>query len=111
MLRERGENMVNQKKRDAAREIAAVGAAIRRAAEKLEDSSSGVLVNYFQNAAEKIDSAARYIDERELNEVAEDVTTFVRKRPAIAASALLIAGLAAGRFLKATKPRSRQRNT
>jgi phage I-like protein len=102
LLREAGQDAITKQKQRAAQELSSVSAAIRRAAEKLEDQKSGTFVSYFESAAQTIDNAARYVEERELAEVAEDLGNFTRKRPALVLGGLLVAGLAAGRFLNAS---------
>jgi hypothetical protein len=95
----------------AAEELSHLGAAVRRAADKLHDQKSGGLAEYVDTAAEKIDSAATFLEERDLAELAQQVGQVARRNPAVVMGGLFLAGLAVGRFIKAGQAQAPRRST
>src|SRR5687767_14274665 len=65
-LRARGQDLIEYQKTRAAAEISNLGAAIRRAADKLHDQKSERLARYVDNAAESLDSVASYVEANDL---------------------------------------------
>ena len=100
-IRERGQNLVDGQKSRAAAEIMNLGAAVRRAADKLHDQNSEALARYVDTAAESLDGVARYVEESDLTDLAREVEQFARRRPALIVGGVFLAGLALGRFVKA----------
>ncbi|MEA2711966.1 MAG: hypothetical protein QOF78_4567 [Phycisphaerales bacterium] len=103
-LRERGLSAIDEQKTRAAAEISSIGAAVRRAADKLHDQKSETLAHYIDTAAESIDSVARYVRKSDLNDLTREIEQFARRRPALIVGGMFIAGLAVGRFVKAAQP-------
>ena len=103
-LRQRGDEYLDQRKKHAVQNISDVGAAVRRAAEKLQDSRSGALAGYVETAAAGIDGIAKYIEQQDVAEMMEKVAHLARRQPALVLGALFVAGFTAGRFSKATSP-------
>src|SRR5688572_27482511 len=66
-LRVRGQHLVEEQKIRAATEIANLGAAVRRAADKLHDQKSDRLAKYVDTAAKQLDGMARYVVENDLS--------------------------------------------
>lgn len=100
-LRERGSEMLAEQKLRAAEELSHLGAAVRRAADKLHDTNSTALATYVDTAAQKLDGAAQFLEEQDLSALAEEVGRFARRNPAWVVGGLFVTGLAIGRFLKA----------
>ena len=112
-LRRHGDEYVNDHKRRVAENVTIVAAAVRRAAEKLQDSDASAIANYASSAADGIDGIARYINEQDLQQLASELAQVARKNPALVLGGLFLTGLTVGRFTKATNPRraaSRRRN-
>src|SRR5215212_4777428 len=63
-LRTRGSQMLSTQKLLAAEELSHLGAAVRRAADKLHDTNSTALGGYVDTAAQKLDEAAQFLEER-----------------------------------------------
>lgn len=103
-LRERGQTAFDEQKLRAATELQHLGAAVRRAADKLHDQNSEALAGYVDTAATALDGVARYVEEAELMEIAQEVEQFARRRPALIVGGMFVAGLALGRFVKAAQP-------
>jgi hypothetical protein len=100
-LREQGTEYVSRRKALAAEGLSSVGAAIHRAAEKLTDQNSSGLATYVDAAAQRVDEAAKYVEQRDLAELRRDAESFVRRQPAVALGAMFIGGLALAQFIKA----------
>lgn len=105
-LRTEGSNFVTTRKLLAADELSKVGGAIRRAADKLTDQNSVGVARYVETAAEGVEQAARYLEERQITELLEDVSQVARQRPALFLGGVFVAGLAAARFIKAANAAS-----
>lgn len=103
-LRARGQNLVEEQKIRAAAEISNLGAAIRRAADKLHDQKSERLASYVDTAADSLDGVAQYVQEHDLNDLVREMEQFARRRPALIVGGVFLAGLAVGRFVKAAQP-------
>jgi len=103
-LRLRGESLIEEQKSRAAAEIANLGAAIQRAADKLHDQKSEALAKYVDTAAETFDGIARYVQKNDLGDLAHEIELFARRRPALIVGSVFLAGLAVGRFVKAAQP-------
>lgn len=68
---------------------------------KVETIPGGKRVTRFANtAAGKLDSAAAYVRGHELQDVMQDVGSFVRRRPSQSLLAAVIAGFVAGRLVR-----------
>jgi len=103
-LRARGEHLVEEQKIRAATEIANLGAAVRRAADKLHDQKSDRLAKYVDTAAQSLDGVARYVVENDLGDLVQEAERFARRRPALIVGGAFILGLAVGRFVKSAQP-------
>jgi len=103
-LRVRGESLIDEQKTRAASKIANVGAAIRRAADKLHDQKSDALAKYVDGAAETVDGVARFVNENDLPDLLHEIELFARRRPALIIGSVFLLGLAVGRFVKAAQP-------
>jgi gas vesicle protein len=108
-LKEQSLGFLNEQKGRAATEIQAYSGAARRAAERLQEESDLNLAGYVTTAADRLDQFGRHIQERDLGQLVEDVEGMARRRPEIFFGAMFVAGLAAARFLKASRER-RQRD-
>ena len=79
-----------------------VASAVRRMGEPLQGQRYEPAVKYVNNAAERVEQAAMYLRQHEVNEVVDDIRAAARRRPAVFIGAGLLAGAIAGRFLKST---------
>lgn len=60
------------------------------------------VANYVNTAAERVEQAALYLRQHELDEVVEDLRAAARRRPAVFIGAGFLAGAICGRFLKSS---------
>ncbi len=103
-LKARGQNLIEEQKIRAATEIANIGAAVRRAADKLHDQKSDRLAKYVDTAAKQLDGVAKYVVENDLSDLVQEAERFARRRPAVIVGGAFLLGLAVGRFVKAAQP-------
>ena len=108
-IKEQSQGFLNEQKARVGAEIHTYSAAARRAAERLKDESDTNLAQYVSTAADRLDRLGSRIQERDLGELVDDVEDIARRRPEVFFGGLFVAGLAAARFLKASKQR-RQRD-
>lgn len=109
-VKEQGRTFLNEQKNRVGSEIETYSAAARRAAERLESESDTNLSSYVSSAADQLDRLASRVQERDLGELFNDVEEMARRRPEVFYGGMFVAGLAAARFLKASKEkRGRER--
>ena len=108
-LREHSQTVIDEQKSKVAAEIQHFGAAVRSAADRLNDDQSTALARYADTAAESIDGIAQYVEELELTDLAREVERFARQRPGLLVGGLFFVGMGVARFIKAgTQPASSQ---
>lgn len=108
-LRQQTQGYVEKRKADAARLVSDVGDAIRDTGSNFEGLPQ--LKEFFGQAALGVDELADSIARRSFGEMYDEVHAAVRRRPALATAAAVLAGFALYRTLNAPKvrpiPRSR----
>jgi len=92
-------SLLDAQRNRAADQIAAVGEALRRSAEALEETSGASLVRYADRAAEQIDGFADAMRNRSWSELAGDVESFARRWPIVYTASAVAIGFVAGRFM------------
>ena len=107
--KEHGRTFLEQQKERVASEISAYSEAAQRAADRLESESDTNLSSYVTSAADHLNRLGNRIREQSLGGLVDDVEDIARQRPEVFYGGLFVAGLAAARFLKASK-RQRQRD-
>lgn len=100
-----GRDFLNERKNRVAQELHAYSDAARRAASRLEDESDTHLAHYLQEAANRVESFGTHLRERNLGELVDEVEQMARRRPEVFFGAMFVVGLAAARFVKASKRR------
>lgn len=99
-----GAQYARQKKARIAEEIGIFSGAIRKASSKLHEEQHDSIASYVDVAAEQLDHYRQSLESKDIGELIDDVQDFTRRRPEIVYGGMFIAGLAAMRFLKASKP-------
>lgn len=102
--KEQGSAMLQDQKQRAAEKVEDVGAAVRRAAEKLHEEHDDTLASYADAMAGQMEACARYLRERDVNSLMHDAADMARRRPEWVLGGAFVAGLALSRFLKASRP-------
>lgn len=57
---------------------------------------------YMEQAADRVDHLAQYLDQRNVDEILRDARQMARRRPELFAGSLFVAGLMLGRFLRSS---------
>ncbi|QDV43861.1 hypothetical protein Enr13x_37210 [Stieleria neptunia] len=99
-----GAQYAREKKLRLAEEIGVFSGAIRKASGKLHDEQHDSIASYVDAAAGQLDQFRQSLESKDIGEIVDDVQDFARRRPEIVYGGLFVAGLAAMRFLKASKP-------
>jgi hypothetical protein len=98
-LKEQGNRLVNSGKTATAEELSRLGNAIHTAADRLHEQNDN-FAHWADSAAERVDSAKDYFNEREPGEIMDDVQGFSKRNPYLTVVSMFIAGTALSRFLK-----------
>ena len=105
-LKEQARDAAEQQKRAGAEQLGSVARAVHGAAGELEQQLPHA-ARYVHEAADRLDSAASALRERNVEDILRSVTQFARSQPATFFGSAVFAGFALSRFLKssAAKPR------
>jgi hypothetical protein len=98
-VRDGATSFLEEQRHRAAKEIAALGGALRQSARSLDQTSLSGIRPYADEAASEIEQFASRLRTRPLNMMADDVEDFARRWPAAFMAAAVGLGLLAGRFL------------
>lgn len=102
--REYASNVVDQQKRRAAAGLNQFSTAIRDSAGRLQDERDATLAGYAEVVADRLSSAAGYLETSEPNRLLADAQSFARRRPEIVIGGMFVAGVALARLLKSGGP-------
>lgn len=100
-VKRESERFLNDQKRLAAGRVERIGSVMHQAARVLERGDVGTVAQYVDMAAAGATAASKYLEQREVGELVEDVADVVRRHPMATFGAMMIAGLAVARFVKA----------
>lgn len=98
-IKEQGNRWVNTGKTATAEELSRLGDALHTAANRLHDQNDK-FAEWADLAAERVDSVKNYFNEREPQEIMDDVHDFSKRNPYLTVGSMFIAGAALSRFLK-----------
>jgi len=100
-VRERAESGIEQQRAMVASRVRRVSAALRSTSDQLsrEDQFAQSLLD---NASERVQRVAEYIDQAQLQDVARDLHSFARRQPGLFFGGSFLIGLAIGRFAKSS---------
>ena len=104
--REQGGKYFQLNKERAANRIGRVGQSLRETADQFEEEEDPNIAHYTRLVAGKIESAAAYVRERDLDQLRRDAEELARRHPVLFYGGLFTLGLAAARFIKASSDRS-----
>lgn len=101
-MKEQLREQVDQRSTQAGRQINTVADDVRSVAEELRTKGKDKPAQYAEQAAEKVQSAGQWLEQKDGDELLRDVEDFARRKPWAVAAGGLVLGLAASRFLKAS---------
>jgi hypothetical protein len=104
--KERGEQYANQTRQRAAERINRVSERVKEAADHFEhDDQDPDIARYTRILADKLESTAAYVRDRDFQQLRHEVEDVARRHPALFFGGMFVAGIAAARFLKASADR------
>ena len=98
-------SLLDAQRSRAADQIAAIGDAVRRSAESLDETGGGALVRYADQTANQIRGFADTIRDRSWTELADDIEGFARRWPMVYMASAVGIGFIAGRFMLSSAER------
>jgi ElaB/YqjD/DUF883 family membrane-anchored ribosome-binding protein len=105
-LREKGTARVrdqfDQRSTQAGSEMRSLADALRRSGQELSGEGNSNTSQLTTQAADRIERAGSYLEQKRGDELMRDVETFARRRPWMLAGIGLLAGVVAARFVKAS---------
>ncbi|CDX21506.1 hypothetical protein MPLB_2040015 [Mesorhizobium sp. ORS 3324] len=94
----------DETQRDIGSSLAALGGALRAASDHLANKDQNAASTLMQNAASGLEKLSSSLRDKPFGQVLEEVQSFGRRNPATLIAGSVLAGLALGRFMKATPP-------
>lgn len=92
-------------KERAANRLGGFSESMRQTADRFEQEKDPNIAHYTRLLADKLENAATYVRERDLNTLRRDGENLARQYPAIFFGGMFVAGLVGARFLKASAER------
>lgn len=102
-LRQQAAALVNGQTDRAADEVDTFAKAIRRSVDTLREEGDDRVAEYAEGAAVGVENVRDYLRRADADGLYRDAGDFVRRRPEWAMGGLFVAGIALGRFLKASR--------
>jgi hypothetical protein len=96
-----------QTQRDIGSSLSAFGGALRAAGDHLAQSDQDAASQFMQQAANGLEQLSSSLKDKPFSQVLEDVQSFGRQNPGALLAGSVLAGLALGRFIKASPPGTR----
>jgi hypothetical protein len=93
---------VDERSTQAGQQISTVAEDVRSVAEELRGKGKDKPAQYAEQAAERVQSAGQWLEQKNGDELLRDVEDFARRNPWAVAAGGLVLGLAASRMLKAS---------
>jgi hypothetical protein len=100
------QSILDEQKQGAGRQITGVAAAVRSAAQSLDQTDTPGLARYIDQMAGGIERFGNRLRERGWSELGDDIKALAQRQPALFIAGAVIAGFLAGRFLWASQNRT-----
>lgn len=101
-MQARGTEMLDEQKSRLCEEIHHYSSALRRAAESLHEDDDERVATAADRMADELEGASDYLEKTPVSRIYCDAEDLARRRPEWVFGGLFLAGLAVGRFLKAS---------
>lgn len=101
-VKEQGQDYVDEQKARTADRIEGYSDTVREASERMKREQDPNIAHYTRLMADKLDQAAQYIRNCEVNDLRREAETLARNHPAVFFGGMFVAGLALARFVKAS---------
>jgi hypothetical protein len=93
---------VDQRSTEAGQQVSTVAEDVRSVAQELRTQGKDTPARYAEQAAERVQSAGRWLEQSDGDQLLRDVEGFARRNPWAVVAGGLVLGLAASRMLKAS---------
>ena len=93
---------LDTQKERAAGQIEGISRALRQTSEQLREQDQGSIGKYAEQGAEQADRLARFLHDKEGEELIREVEDFARNKTAVFLGGAFVVGVAAARFLKSS---------
>jgi hypothetical protein len=103
---EEAKSMVSTRKGEAASQLRNVADAFRQTSMQLEDQDQATFADYGNRVADQIERLGSYLESHDTDRLIVDAEGWARRRPELFLGGAFVAGLALGRFLRSSSPRS-----
>jgi hypothetical protein len=107
-VKDQAATQARDKKQTVASSLHSVADAFRQLSEGLSQQNTGPVAKYAADLGRAVgnqaDSFSRYMEGRDVREIADDLHDFARRKPAVFLGGALVLGLAVSRFLKSSRP-------
>ncbi len=107
--RDEARTILEQQQRRAADGLTGVADALHAAADRMEGGDIGFVARYAETAAAQVESWARRVQQRDIDDVLSEAETHARRNPEIFVGGAFIAGFLVARVAKASSDRRRLR--
>lgn len=98
------ESQLDSGRERVAEGMGSVAGAIRNTGDQLRGSPVAGVADYLTQAADTVQGASKYLENKSVGEVVSDVESFARREPLIFLGGTFAVGLLLGRFLKSASP-------
>ena len=105
---EAGRDFIQEQKENLAQKVDKYAEAVRATSERLRSEEGNVLADPAQKAAQQLERVSSYLRDKEPGDFLYDLESYARRRPEVVFGGLFVVGLAAARFLKASRRRPRR---
>lgn len=105
-VKERAENIVDEKKETAAGRIDDYSSALHESARSLEEKDPNIAW-FTHRAADRLQNAANYMRDRDFSGLRDDAERIARRHPAVFFGGMFVGGLLLGNLVKASRRKLR----
>ena len=98
-------DQVDRRSTQAGEQVLAVGSALRRSAEQLQQEGKEAPASLVEQVARRADELGGYLQATNADRMVGDIEKFARQRPWLTGAAGAVAGFLASRFVKASSDR------
>lgn len=106
-LKQRATGALDERRTSAAHRVNAISRALTGAAESLRDNGEPQLSDWVRQAATQVERVVDYLEGKPVDGMVTDLEDMARRHPALFMGGTYAAGLALGRFLRASSPQPR----
>lgn len=101
-VREQVQSRLEMQKQNAAQSLTGVAQSLRTAGRQLEGQQAAPS-RYVQQAADRVEGLAHYLENRDVGEILDEVEDFARRQPPVFLGAAFALGVLGARFLKSSR--------